>query len=112
MKDTVILVTGNGMGRADLALQQKLLGKYLELLLQNQSMPAAICFYTEGVKLTVAGSPGLDQLNALEAQGVRLIICTTCLEYYTLAGQTRVGITGGMADILEAQIRASKVITI
>ena len=112
MKDTIILVTNNGMGKADLALQHKLTAKYFELLMQNTNLPAAICFYTEGVKLTVTGSPVLEQLKALEAKGVRLIICSTCLDFYNLSDQMQVGIVGGMTDIIEAQTKASKVITI
>ena len=112
MKDTIILVTNNGMGKADLALQHKLAAKYFELLMQNTNLPAAICFYTEGVKLTVTGSPVLEQLKALEAKGVRLILCSTCLDFYSLSDQIQVGIVGGMSDIIEAQTKASKVITI
>ena len=112
MKDTIILITNNGMGKAEPALQQKLIAKYFELLMQNTSLPAAICFYTEGVKLTVAGSPVLEQLKALEIKGVRLIICSTCLDFYNLNGQTQVGIVGGMSDIIEAQTKAAKVITL
>ena len=112
MKDTIILVTNNGMGKADLALQHKLIAKYFGLLMQNASLPAAICFYTDGVKLTITNSPVLEQLKALEAKGVRLIICSTCLDYYNIGDQTQVGIVGGMTDIIEAQTKASKVITI
>jgi len=112
MKDSIILVTNNGLGTADLTLQHKLASKYFELLLQNENLPAAICFYTEGVKLTVTGSPVIEQLKALESKGVRLIICSTCLEYYNIGSQTQVGIVGGMTDIVEAQTKASKVITI
>jgi intracellular sulfur oxidation DsrE/DsrF family protein len=112
MKDTVILVTNNGMGKADLTLQQKLAAKYFELLMHNTDLPAAICFYTEGVKLTVTDSPVLNQLKQLESKGVRLIICSTCLEYYNFNEQTQVGIVGGMGDIIEAQMKASKVITL
>jgi hypothetical protein len=112
LKDTIILVTNNGMGNADLALQHKLAAKYFELLMQNTNLPAAICFYTEGVKLTITGSPVLEQLKALEAKGVRLILCSTCLDFYDLGGQAQVGIVGGMSDIIEAQTKASKVITI
>ena len=112
MEDTIILVTNNGMGKAELALQHKLIAKYLELLMQNMNLPAAICFYTEGVKLTVTGSPVLEQLKVLEENGVRLIICSTCLDYYSLSDKTQVGIVGGMSDIIEAQTKASKVITI
>ena len=112
MKDTIILVTNNGMGTADLALQHKLAAKYFELLMQNTHLPAAICFYTEGVKLTITGSPVLEQLKALESKGVRLISCSTCLDFYNISDQTQVGIVGGMTDIIEAQTKASKVITI
>ncbi len=112
MKDTVILVTNNGMGKADPALQQKLAAKYFELLTVNTHLPAAICFYADGVKLTVTGSPVLAQLKALEEKGVRLILCSTCLDYYGLNDQAQVGIVGGMTDIIEAQTKASKVISI
>ncbi|MDO9300007.1 MAG: DsrE family protein, partial [Anaerolineales bacterium] len=97
MKDTIILVTNDGMGKADPALQHKLAAKYFELLMQNSHLPAAICFYADGVKLTVTGSPVLEQLKALEAKGVRLILCSTCLDFYGLSDQTQVGIVGGMS---------------
>jgi intracellular sulfur oxidation DsrE/DsrF family protein len=110
--DSVILVTRNGMGDAEPALQQKLITTYLKLLDDNNILPAAICFYTEGVRLVVEGSPVLDVLKALEAKGVRLIVCTTCLNFYNLMDKVKVGIVGGMTDILEAQRRAAKVISI
>ena len=100
------------MGSADAALQHKLLDTYLRLLVENESLPAVICFYTEGVKLVVEDSPFLERLAQLEQRGVRLIICSTCLSYFELTDKVRVGIVGGMPDILEAQIKASKVITL
>ncbi len=100
------------MGSADMILQHKLLDTYLRLLVENDSLPAAICFYTEGVKLVVEGSPFLERLSQLERRGVRLIICSTCLNYFELTDKVRVGIIGGMPDILEAQIKADKVITL
>jgi hypothetical protein len=112
MNGTVLLVTENGMGKADQNLQLILIQKYFDLLLQNQNLPAAICFYTEGVKLVCEGSPVLEQLHTLESRNVRLIICSTCLNYFELTEKVRVGIVGGMGDILEAQIKADKVITI
>jgi intracellular sulfur oxidation DsrE/DsrF family protein len=110
--DITILITKDGMGSADAALQHKLLDIYLKLLMENDSLPAAICFYTDGVRLVVEGSPFLERLSQIEQRGVRLIICSTCLNYFGLSEKVRVGIVGGMADILEAQITASKVITL
>jgi intracellular sulfur oxidation DsrE/DsrF family protein len=110
--DTVILITRNGMGEAEPALQQKLIQTYFKLLDEHNILPAAICFYTEGVRLVVEGSPVLGVLQSLESKGVRLILCSTCLNYFNLADRVRVGIVGGMGDILEAQRQAGKVITL
>lgn len=110
--ETVIIINRNGMGDAEPELQQKLITTYLKLLNENDQLPAAICFYAGGVHLVVAGSPVLDLLKALEAKGVRLILCSTCLNYYNLTGSVQVGIVGGMPDIIEAQQRAAKVITL
>lgn len=71
-----------------------------------------ICFYTDGVKLVIDDSPILSQLSALEDKGVRLIICATCLIYFGIRDRVQVGIVGGMGDILEAQTKADKVITL
>lgn len=109
---TVVLVTSDGMGRADAALQHRLIGTYLQLLVEHDLLPAAMCFYTEGVRLVCDGSPVLDALRALEAKGVHLIACQTCLAYFGLSDQVRVGVVGGMGDIIDAQWRAEKVITI
>ena len=110
--DTVILITREGMGSADIPLQHKLLNTYLKLLVENNSLPAIICFYADGVKLVVEGSPLLESLSDLEGKGTRLIVCLTCLKYYDLLDKVRVGIVGGMPDIIEAQSRAGKVITL
>jgi len=110
--ETVILITREGMGTSDVTLQIKLLDTYLRLLMENHTLPAAICFYTKGVKLVVEGSPLLERLSTIEKAGVHLIICSTCLDYYGLTEKVRVGIIGGMPDIQAAQMNASKVITL
>jgi len=110
--ETVLLITRNGMGDAEPALQQKLITTYLKLLNENNILPAVICFYANGVRLVVEGSPVIDSLKSLEAKGVHLVLCSTCLNYYNLTEQVQVGIVGGMTDILEAQRRAGKVISL
>jgi hypothetical protein len=110
--ESVLLITRNGMGHAEPELQQKLITTYFKLLIENNLHPAAICFYTDGVKLAVKGSPVLGQLKTLESRGVRLILCSTCLSYFNLTDQVEVGIVGGMGDILEAQFKAARVISL
>ena len=54
----------------------------------------------------------LERLGALEERGVHLIVCSTCLNYFELTEKVKVGIIGGMGDILEAQVKAEKVISL
>lgn len=112
LDDTLLLVPENGMGHAEPDLGRKVFVKYLELLEANGTPPGAIGFYTRGVHLVCEGSPALDLLRALEARGVRLIVCKTCVDHFGLADKVRVGVIGGMGDIIAAQIIARKVITL
>lgn len=112
LRDTLILVTRDGMGHAEPDLAWKVLGKWLELAEANGTLPGAIAFYTRGVLATCEGSPVLDRLRAFEAAGVRLIVCKTCVDHLGVTDRVRVGVIGGMGDILVAQTLAAKVITL
>ncbi len=112
-KSIVILVTSYGMGNSqETQLKEKIAITFFQLLSTSKSLPKAICFYTDGVKLACSGSPFIDLLKTLENKGVRLILCQTCLNYYNLLEKVAVGIVGGMADILTAMWGADSVITI
>lgn len=109
---TIYTFTRNGLGEAPEGLQQALAVKFLSLLAQEEQLPAAILFYTEGVKLVVEGSPVINWLEMLQGKGVELIICSTCLEYFGLKDQVRVGRMAGMPDILAAMQTADKVVAL
>ncbi len=109
---TILVFTHNGLGHAPEDLQQKLAAKFLQLTLDANTLPAKILFYTEGVRLACEGSPVLDQLRAMKDRGVELILCSTCLDYFSLRDKVAVGIVGGMPDIIEAMNAAEKVISL
>jgi len=109
---TLVLINRDGMGSTEEVLRHKLLRIYLTMLLENGFLPGAICFYADGVKMVVQDSPVLDLLRSLEAKGVHLVICTTCLQHFGLTEKVAVGVAGGMHDILLAQWMANKVITL
>ena len=111
MKDSMILFTRFGMGDAPAALQQKLASVFLTMLVQGMP-PGVIAFYGDGVRLACDDSPALEQLRALANQGTRLVICQTCLDFLNLRDKVRVGIIGGMGDIIAAMQSADKVISV
>ncbi len=71
-----------------------------------------LVFTTEGVSLVTHGSPVLAQLQALEAKGVPILTCSTCLSYAGLRDQVAVGKVGGMTRIMEAMQSADQVVAI
>jgi intracellular sulfur oxidation DsrE/DsrF family protein len=109
---TLYLIPNDGMGNAPEELRHKVLCTHLSLLIENDMLPGAICFYTSGVKLVVEGSPVLDQLKSLESKGVHLISCKSCLEHFGIADRVRVGVVGGMTDVISAIWAAEKVVTL
>ena len=111
-KNTVLVFTANGMGNAPQELQRLLAEKFLGLLLDGDVLPAKILFYTTGVKLACDGSPVLENLQKMAERGVELILCSTCLDYFSLTDQVKVGIVGGMPDIIETMQKAEKVISL
>jgi sulfur relay (sulfurtransferase) complex TusBCD TusD component (DsrE family) len=112
-KAVVLIFNNNGIGQtSEQALKDKLTKTFLTLALQNPSLPRAICFYTDGVKMACEGSPVLDELRSLEDKGVRLVLCQTCLDYFGLKDKVQVGIIGGMGDIITTMWQADSVITV
>jgi hypothetical protein len=110
-RNTLVLFTRFGMGDGPAQLQSKLAGIFLGLLNQD-TPPGVLAFYGEGVKLVCEGSPVLDPLRTLAAKGTTIVICQTCLDFFTLRESVRVGTIGGMGDIVAAMTMADKVISV
>ena len=109
----VYMFPSDGMGQThDQELRNILAGKLIQLLMLADPLPKAVCFYTDGVKLACEGSPILKELEDLEKRGVHLVLCNTCLNRLGLSDAVRVGIVGGMTDILTAMHTADSVITL
>jgi len=106
-RSVVVVFKSNGLGHTQAQdLKEKLVASFLGLIVDADTLPQAICFYTDGVKLACEGSPVLEALQALESCG------TTCLNYFGLMDEVRVGIPGGMGDIITAMWSADSVLMV
>jgi intracellular sulfur oxidation DsrE/DsrF family protein len=112
LDDTVIIVPNAGLGHAEPALGVRVLGNYFRTLTELSARPRAICFYTAGVKMVADDSPLLAELRTLAQAGVQLVSCRTCLEHYGLIDRVAVGEVGSIAQVIELQAAAAKVITL
>lgn len=102
MKDKTILIQSEGLGRDDKPLGSLLMASFLRLLGESESKPGSIIFWNEGVKLLCQESNVLDHIKRLEEQGVEILACTTCLEYFDLLDKLAVGKPTTMHKSIEA----------
>lgn len=77
---------------------------------QLEELPKAMIFYNGGATLTAEGSDSLEDLKSLEAQGVEILTCGTCLNYYGLTDKLEVGSVTNMYTIVEKMAEAGKII--
>jgi len=95
----VVQITAGTMGSGDDELGALLLRSFLKTQAELERKPDAILFYNDGVKLCCEGSYLVDDLRGLEAAGVEIIACGTCLNFFELADQLRVGRVTDMLEI-------------
>jgi selenium metabolism protein YedF len=95
----VVQITAGTMGSGDDELGALLLRSFLKTQTELERKPDAILFYNDGVKLCCEGSYLLEDLQGLAAAGVEIIACGTCLNFFELADQLRVGRVTDMLEI-------------
>ena len=108
--NTVVAVSADHMGEGDEVLGRILLKGFLFALTQQETLPKTVLFYNGGAKLTVEGSPVLDDLKGLAEQGVEILTCGTCLDHYGIKDQLAVGEVTNMYVIVEKMEQAVRVV--
>lgn len=109
---TVLFISAWAVGRGPEELQDVLIRGFLHTLNQVSPLPDAIIFINTGVRLSVEDSPVLEDLQALEEQGVEILICGTCLDYFGLTEKVAVGAISNMYTIAETLLGAGKVVAL
>lgn len=109
-QNTVVVISADHMGEGDDELGRTLLKGFIFALVTQEKRPRTILFYNGGARLTCEGSDSLEDLRALAEQGVELLTCGTCLNFYGLTDKLAVGGVTNMYEIVEKQMKATLVV--
>lgn len=109
-KSTVVAIGSNEMGVGNAELGQLLIKSFIYALGQQDELPAGLVFYNSGANLTCEGSASLEDLHSLLERGVQIVTCGTCLDFYDLKEQLRVGEVSNMYEIVEILTQADTVV--
>ena len=108
--DAVVAIASDKMGEGAEELGKTLLKAFVFSLTQQEKLPRTMLFYNGGAALTCEGSPMLEDLRALEAEGVEILTCGTCLNFYGLTERLAVGGVTNMYVIAEKLLHAGNVV--
>lgn len=108
--NTVVVLSSNQMGNGSEELGQILMKGFIFALTELDELPSTVLLYNSGVKLSKEGSNSIEDLKTLQAQGVEILSCGTCLNYYDLTEKLQVGDVTNMYFILEKMAQADKII--
>ena len=111
-KKIMVMVATDRMGRGDDELGSRLMINFLKTLKEMGDELWRLVFVNNGVKLTIEDSEVLPDLKELEANGIQLLVCGTCLNHFDLLDKKQIGETTNMLDIVTAMQLADKVINI
>lgn len=107
---TVVVVSSDRMGTGNDELGKVLIKGFIFAVTQLDTLPKTMLFYNGGATLTAEGSDSLEDLKSLEAQGVEIMTCGTCLDYYGLKEKLQVGTVTNMYNIVETMAKAGRII--
>ena len=111
-KKIVIMIASNTIGKGSEELGETLMKSYIYSLTEVDIKPSAILFLNSGVYLTTKGSPVLEHLTRLSEDGVELLSCGACLNYFGLEDALEVGEVTNMYYNLELMHDADNTVVI
>ena len=109
-ENMVVVISSDRMGNGNDELGKVLIKGFIFAITQLDKLPKTMLFYNGGATLTAEGSDSLEDLKHLEQQGVEILTCGTCLNYYGLSEKLQVGSVTNMYSIVEKMAGADKII--
>ena len=109
-KNTVVVISSKAMGHGGDELGTALMKGFIYALSQQETLPTTILFYNGGANIPVEGSVSLEDLKNMEAQGVEILTCGTCLNFYGLTEKLAVGQVTNMYTIVEKMMGADLIV--
>ena len=106
----VVVLSANTMGNGSEQLGKLLMKSFIFALTKQDQLPETILFYNSGAYLTCEASDSVEDLKSLEAEGVKILTCGTCLDFYGLKEKLAVGSVTNMYEIVEIMEKAGSLL--
>jgi selenium metabolism protein YedF len=108
--DYLVCFQKNIQGEGSDELGTRLIQLFINTLPDIDRKPRTMVFLNSCIYLALLGSPVLEPLKKLEQEGVKILVCGTCLEFFQKKDELAVGMISNMYEIMDLMSRAPKVL--
>ena len=109
-KGMLVVLSANTMGTGEEKLGKALMKAFVFALTKQDVLPETILCYNTGAYLTTDGADTLEDLKLLESEGVTILTCGTCLDFYGLKEKLAVGGITNMYEIVQRMESAQTIV--
>ena len=109
-KGMLVVLSANTMGTGDEKLGKALMKAFVFALTKQDVLPETVLCYNTGAYLTTEGADTLEDLKLLESEGVTILTCGTCLDFYGLKEKLAVGGVTNMYEIVQRMESATTIV--
>jgi selenium metabolism protein YedF len=109
-KNIVFYIASDHMGIGSEELGQILIRGFVKTIKDLKEKPGKLIFINGGVRLTTKDSKVLEDLEELETTGMEILSCGTCLDFFGLKEDLKVGRVSNMFEILSSLTEADRIV--
>ncbi|WP_373842663.1 sulfurtransferase-like selenium metabolism protein YedF [Limosilactobacillus sp.] len=106
----IVVLDSNEVGRGDSTLGKQLAKSFVSSLTEQDVLPEYILMFNSGVKLAMKDADTVEDLQALEKMGVKVMECGICVNFFDIKDQLGVGSITNMFRITELMRTAQRVV--
>ena len=100
-KGLTVVLSADVMGSGEEKLGKSLMKAFVFALTKQDNLPETVLCYNKGAFLSCEDADTLEDLKTLEAEGVNILTCGTCLDFYGIKEKLAVGSVTNMYEIVE-----------
>lgn len=105
--NNIVLIGSDQLGSGDSSLGELLLNNFLRLLCSQHILPERIILWNSAVKAASQTSENSKYLLDLQARGVKIVLCGTCVDFYDIRESLAVGEISTMPAIQQLLLEGS-----
>ena len=103
----VLVIKNEFLGDGNDELGKVLMKGFLYTVTETKPYPEKVVLLNSAIKLSTINEETVVHLKKLEEAGTKIYSCGTCLNYYDLADQLKVGVIGNMYDVVDSLMSTS-----